>query len=1011
MSLESGEKNNEVKEDQEVERQREIQQQEEAKKNAETKRRGSELDDKQNLDSPEKNEVDEDSEKDKVDIEKETEDPKKDKEDTEKKKESEKETEDPEKKEEPEKETEDPEKDKEDPEKDNEDPEKDKEDPEKETEDPEDKEDSEKETEDLEEKEDSEKETEDPEKETGDPEKHNMSELPENAEIVDASKIDMTDARGMDDEHFWEHHGNTKEDYMRIAEHIPDVQKELDSGKTLDEIREDPELRDTVAAYYDADKMVKVEEKPDGSYEFQDDGRHRVAAAQELGYEIPVDVVNKGEVQQEGGDADGAEVSENTETMVEKGSSKSMENIEDKYSDLQERFDDTMYNDSDRKSKVQEIEKLHEENTEAIQDVSDKKQEVDQRKDEIMEKIRDMHMKDEDVTPENNPELKELSEEYHKCEEDSCRLDYLQTKLEDNNLQLEEKKENIEGKSLDQIMEGKESVKSMESIERRYEKLQERFDGALYYTPDKKSQVQEMEKLYGENAQAVHDVYARKQEVDQRKDKIMEEIRDMHMKDEDVTPENNPKLKALNAEYLACEKESHRLGYLQGKIEDNNLQIAEVTGRDYVAASDEFMANGGGPEAEAAYYEKYLSSSLEKLDSNETSAVDAYAFAQLKARLGDSIDRLETAYAPNKPDGPAVPKEKIEELRSKMEELGSRYAEEYKDCKFQPDGTYDRTETKSTEEKEIFSSEIKTDHGEKSFSVRKGSRESRLDENRVIFSDRLNTMSHRETSDGMKVESASSKIDDQGNLSKKEFSASVLNSNIERNYDSTKSKASGKVETNLAKAESSRVERTETGVKETHKSVTIGHTEAGGELKVDGGKLKTKAQYESSAAEAKFDHVSMKKNEEGKLEKDSEIKGDASIGKTVVKLEADTGEMKAKAEVSSTAAEAGGSYSKNVMGEELKVEVRGSLGEKKAEAAMDLKNLDAHAKAESSTVAGSVKAELGSHKIIDRSGKINEQKAEVKSEALSKASEIKQSAEDTKKKLSKLHDLLKKKTE
>lgn len=946
MSLESGDKNNEVKEDQEVERQQEIQQQEEAKKNAETKRRGSELDDKQDLDSTRKGEADEGFKKEK----------------------------------------EDPEKDKEDPEKDREEPEKDKEDPEKDKE--------------------------EPEKDNKDPEKHNVSELPENAEIVDASKIDMTDARGMDDEHFWEHHGNTKEDYMRIAEHIPDVQKELDSGKTLDEIREDSELKDTVAAYYDADKMVKVEEKPDGSYEFQDDGRHRVAAAQELGYEIPVDVVNKGEFRKEGEDANGTEVSENAETMTEKESAKSMENIEEKYSGLQERFDDTMYNDSDRKSKVQEIEKLHEENADAIQDVSDKKQEVDQRKDEIMGKIRDMHMKDEDVTPENNPELKELSEEYHKCEEDSRRLDYLQTKLEDNNLQLEEEKENIEGKSLDQIMDGKESVKSMESIERKYENLQERFDDTMYDVSDKKSQPQELEKIYGENAQAIHDIYAKKQDVDQRKDKIMEEIRDMHMKDPDVTPENNPELKALSAEYRKCEDDSRRLDYLQTKLEDNNLQIAEATGRDYIATSDEFMANGGGPEAEAAYYEKYLDSSLEKLDNNETSAVDAYAFAQMKDRLGDSVDRLETAYAPDKPDGPAVPKEKIEELRSKMDELGSRYAEEYKDCKFQSDGTYDRTEMKSTEEKEIFSSEIKTDHGEKNFSVRKGSRESRLDENRVIFSDRLNTMSHKETYDGLKVESSSSKIDDQGNLSKKEFSASVLNTNIERSYDRAKGEASGKVESNLAQAESSRVEQTETGVKKTYKSATIGHTETAGEFKADDGKIKATARYESSAAEAKFDHTDMKRNEEGKLEKVSELKADASIGKTSVKLEADTGEMNAKAEASSTAAEAGGSYfNKNVMGEELKADARGSIGEKKAEAAVDLKKLDAHAKVESSVVAGSAKAELGDHKVIDQSGKINEQKAEVKSEALAKASEIKQSVDDTKKKLGKLHDLLKKKTE
>ena len=99
------------------------------------------------------------------------------------------------------------------------------------------------------------------------------------------------------------------------------------------------------------------------------------------------------------------------------------------------------------------------------------------------------------------------------------------------------------------------------------------------------------------------------------------------------------------------------------------------------------------------------------------------------------------------------------------------------------------------------------------------------------------------------------------------------------------------------------------------------------------------------------------------------------------------------------------------MGEELKAEARGSIGEKKAEAAVDLKKLDAHAKVESSTAAGRVKTELGDQKIIDQSGKVNEQKAEVKSEALSKVSEVKQSVDDTKKKLGKLHDLLKKKTE
>lgn len=79
---------------------------------------------------------------------------------------------------------------------------------------------------------------------------------------------------------------------MRMAERIPDVQQALDSGKSLDEIKQDPELKDTAHAYFDTENMIKVEQQANGSYSFADDGRHRITAAQELGYEIPVEVTN-----------------------------------------------------------------------------------------------------------------------------------------------------------------------------------------------------------------------------------------------------------------------------------------------------------------------------------------------------------------------------------------------------------------------------------------------------------------------------------------------------------------------------------------------------------------------------------------------------------------------------------------------------------------------------------------------------------------------------------------------
>ena len=123
-----------------------------------------------------------------------------------------------------------------------------------------------------------------------------VAEVLDNCVVINAADIDMTYAQDMDSGEFWNHHGNTKEDYMRVAEKIPDVQQALESGKSLDEIRQDPELGETVRAYFDPENMIKVEQQSDGSYSFTDDGRHRIAAAQEGGYQIPVEVINMSEI-------------------------------------------------------------------------------------------------------------------------------------------------------------------------------------------------------------------------------------------------------------------------------------------------------------------------------------------------------------------------------------------------------------------------------------------------------------------------------------------------------------------------------------------------------------------------------------------------------------------------------------------------------------------------------------------------------------------------------------------
>lgn len=111
--------------------------------------------------------------------------------------------------------------------------------------------------------------------------------------LIDAASIDMSAAPDMDKSYFWNHHMNTKDDYLRLAEKIPDVTQSIILGVTEEKIKSDPNLRDTYLAYFDKKNMIQVNRNLDGSYSYSCDGRHRIAAACELGLEIPVIVINQ----------------------------------------------------------------------------------------------------------------------------------------------------------------------------------------------------------------------------------------------------------------------------------------------------------------------------------------------------------------------------------------------------------------------------------------------------------------------------------------------------------------------------------------------------------------------------------------------------------------------------------------------------------------------------------------------------------------------------------------------
>ena len=190
------------------------------------------------------------------------------------------------------------------------------------------------------------------------------TELPDNCVMVNTSDIDMTYAQGMYSDQFWNHHGNTKEDYMRMAERIPDVQQALDSGKSLDEIKQDPELKDTAHAYFGQKNMVKVEQQADGSYSFAGDGRHRIAAAQELGYEIPVEVTNLPE-NANASTADRTDIKPEDTTLPEDVANKS--DISDETRENLGAFEQNKWDNLSQVEKEQALEKLRDSIAEDLQ--------------------------------------------------------------------------------------------------------------------------------------------------------------------------------------------------------------------------------------------------------------------------------------------------------------------------------------------------------------------------------------------------------------------------------------------------------------------------------------------------------------------------------------------------------------------------------------------------------------------------------------------------------------------
>jgi hypothetical protein len=113
------------------------------------------------------------------------------------------------------------------------------------------------------------------------------SETGKSTEFI--SPFSIAQPEGLNEGNFWDHHGNDRDTYARAAADVPEVVRALSGGASLDDLRADGQYRETLDSFWSTGDPISVVKYGD-SY-LCDAGRHRVAAAQDLGLEaIPVSV-------------------------------------------------------------------------------------------------------------------------------------------------------------------------------------------------------------------------------------------------------------------------------------------------------------------------------------------------------------------------------------------------------------------------------------------------------------------------------------------------------------------------------------------------------------------------------------------------------------------------------------------------------------------------------------------------------------------------------------------------
>lgn len=113
----------------------------------------------------------------------------------------------------------------------------------------------------------------------------------DNIEFIPARSI--CGIRDRDNPHFWSHHGCTKESYLELARKSEKIYQKWNEGTSISDMLVDKDLKDVSDVYLSEAKIIQLYRCPNGWYKLGDDGRHRVAAAQELNMVVPARIVGE----------------------------------------------------------------------------------------------------------------------------------------------------------------------------------------------------------------------------------------------------------------------------------------------------------------------------------------------------------------------------------------------------------------------------------------------------------------------------------------------------------------------------------------------------------------------------------------------------------------------------------------------------------------------------------------------------------------------------------------------